>query len=139
MPDDGDIVAARPAQRTSIASLLLHIGYYSTFRNRAEREHIADGKRGVLASVDKLPSVHAFVGDEGLLAQFVVVWVAEDDSGERGATSCIVDDLLHYTADVAMFLGKIECSKACWCLVETSVGCKDRATALSLISYDTTL
>lgn len=116
--NDGDVVSRRSSKRASVANLLLHVGHDSTLRNGAEWEDVADGERGVLAGVDELTSVHALVGDEGLGVQLVSVWVAEDDLGERGATACIVDNLLHDTADVAMALGEIVGSELRRSLVE---------------------
>ena len=79
--NDSDIVAAGPAQCTTITLLLLHIRHHGSFWHDTEWEHIADGERSVLASVDKLPGVHALVGDEGLGVELEAVGIAEDDFG----------------------------------------------------------
>jgi len=100
--DDGNVVAGSPAQRTTVAHLLLDVAHNGTLGHRAEREHVANGERGVLAGVDELASVHALVRDEGLGVQLEAVRVAEGDSGEWRATACIVDYLLDDAANVSM-------------------------------------
>ena len=116
MTDDCNVVAARPAQCTSIANLLLYVRDDCTFWHRAEREHIADSEICVLSCVDELAGVHALVCDEGLGAELEVVWIAEGDFGEWCASTWIVDDLLYDTADVAMSLSVVVCSEFCGCL-----------------------
>ena len=111
MSNDGDVVSARPAQRTTIASLLLYIGDDSSFRDLADREDVADGERGVLAGVDELAGVHALVGDEGLVVQFEAVGIAEGDFGKWRASPWVVDDLLHHAAQVAVAFGIVEGSE----------------------------
>lgn len=116
--DNGHVVARGPAERASVANLLLHVGDHGTLRNGAEREDVADGERGVLAGVDELAGVHALVGNEGLGVQLVAVRVTEGDLCERCATAGVVDDLLHDTADVAMALGEVVGAELCRRLVE---------------------
>ena len=48
-------------------------------------EDVADGESRFFTAVDKGAGVQAFGGDEGFLAEFVAVGVAEDDTGERSA------------------------------------------------------
>jgi len=65
--------------------------------------------------------VEAFGCDEGFFAEFVAVGVAEDDAGEGGAAAGVVDDLLHYPADVAVTLCKVEVAQAGGVLVVVGV------------------
>jgi hypothetical protein len=117
--NDGHVVARCPAQSTSVANLLLDVGDHSTLRYGAKWEHVADCERGVLAGVNELASVHALVGDEGLGVELVAVGIAEGDFGEWCATTWVVDDLLHYTTDIAMTLGEIVGAELRGCFVES--------------------
>ena len=84
--DNSCVVPARPRKRTAVADLLLDVANDGTLRALGDGEDVADGQRGLLAAVDEGTGVHALGGDEGLLAELVPVWVAEDDAGERSTT-----------------------------------------------------
>ena len=58
----------------------------------------------VLCGDTDLASVHALVGNEGLGVVLEPVGVAEGDLGQRSAATAVVDNLLDYTADVAIAL-----------------------------------
>jgi hypothetical protein len=58
----------------------------------------------VLCGDTDLASVHALVGNEGLGVVLELVRVAEGDLGQRSTTTAVVDNLLDYTADVAIAL-----------------------------------
>lgn len=120
--DDGHVVARSSAQRTPVTHLLLDIGDDGTFGNGAKREDVSNVERSVLAGVDELTSVHAFVGDEGLGVELVAVGITESDLGEGCTTAGVVDDLLHDTTDVTMALGVVESSELCGCFVEAGAG-----------------
>ncbi len=108
MPDNRDIVPARPAQSTTITRLLLHVRHNCSLRHGTEWEDIADGEGSTLAGVDELAGVHALVRDEGLGVEFEAVWVAEGDFGEWCAAARVVDDLFDYAAQVAVAFGIVE-------------------------------
>lgn len=86
--DDGDVVARGSAKGATVTNLLLHVRHDGTFRHGAEGQDVADRESGLLAGVDELASVHAFVGDESLLHLLELVGVAEDDLGEGSTTAC---------------------------------------------------
>lgn len=134
--NDGHVVSRCPAECASVANLLLHVGHNSTFWDRAEWEDVADGERSVLAGVDELAGVHAFVGDEGLGVELVAVWITEDDLREGRTTTGIVDNFLHNTTNVAMAFRVIVRSELRWGLVEARVGREDGAATLSLVAFD---
>jgi hypothetical protein len=90
--DDGHVVARGTAERTTVTGLVFDVGKDGTFRYGVEREDVADGESGVLASVDELcmsallspamlhiptnlASVHALVGNEGLCIVLESVWL----------------------------------------------------------------
>lgn len=109
--DDGDVVAGRAAQSTTVTNLLLDVGDDGTFGHGGEGENISDSEGGVLSGVDELAGVHALVGNECLLDLLELVGVAEDDAGERSTTAGVVDYLLDDTAHVAMAFGVVEASE----------------------------
>ena len=55
-----------------------------------------------LSCIDVLTGVKAFNSYEIFWSVLVSVWVSEDNSGEGGATTWIMDDLLYYTLDVSI-------------------------------------
>ena len=108
VPDDRSVVAGRPREGAAVADLLLDVADDGAFWALRDGEGVPDGEHGLLAAVDEGTGVHALGGDEGLLAELVPVWVAEDDAGKGRTTARVVDDLLHYAADVAIALSEVE-------------------------------
>lgn len=49
-----------------------------------------------LATVDKLPRVHALRSNKQFLPQFISVWISEHYSCQWCSTTGVVDDFLHY-------------------------------------------
>lgn len=136
--DDGDVVARGTTQSATVANLLLDVRDDGTLRHRAKGQNVADSQVGVLASVDELASVHALVGNEGLGVVLESVRVTENDLGEGSTAACVVDYLLHNTANVAMSLGVVEGSELGGGLVEPRDGVEYRASALPLVSDNAT-
>ena len=106
--DNSRVVPARPCKRTAVADLLLDVAHNRTFRELPDGKDVSDGEGGLLAAVDECTGVEALGRDEGLFTKLVAVGVAEDDAGEGRATARVVDDLLHYAADVAIALSEVE-------------------------------
>jgi len=136
--DNGNVVAGSAAERATVTNLLLDVGNDGTLRHLTEGKDVADGKSGLLSGVDELAGVHALVGDEGLGNLLESVGVAEDDLGERGTTTSIVDDLADYTSKVAVALGIIEVSELGRSLVQARVGREDGSTTLTLVANNST-
>lgn len=82
--NDGGVVSGCAGEGTTVAGLLLDVADDGTLRALAHGEDVADVQGSFFAAVDECAGVHAFGGDEGLLAQLVAVWVTEDDTGEGG-------------------------------------------------------
>jgi hypothetical protein len=136
--DNGDVVARGTAESTTVTDLLLNVGDDGTLRHLTDWENVADGKSGLLASVDELASVHALVGDEGLGNLLELVRVAEGDLSEGSTTTGIVDNLLHNTTEVSMALSVIEVSELGRSLVQARVGRENRSTTLALVANNST-
>ena len=59
-------------------------------------------KKGTLgAGIDELTSVEAFNGNEVLSSVLVLIWVSENDLGEGGSTTWVVNDFLDDSLDVS--------------------------------------
>lgn len=94
MGDDSGVVARGASKLAAVTGLLLQVADNGTFGHGADGQHIANLQVGLATGVHKLAGVHAFDGDEQLLAQLVLVRVAEDDIGQRCSTAWVVDDFL---------------------------------------------
>jgi hypothetical protein len=57
--DDGNVVARGTTERTTVSGLLLDVGEDGTLGDGVEGQDVADGKSGVLSSVDELHTVSA--------------------------------------------------------------------------------
>lgn len=132
--DNGDVATGVAAQGTTVTDLLLDVGNDGTLGHLTEGEDVADGKSGLLSSVDELSSVHSLVGDEGLLDLLVLVGVAEDNLGERSTSTRVVDDVADDSLHVSMALGIVEVTELRGGLVQAGVRREDGATALSLVT-----
>jgi len=109
--NNGNVIATGSSKCTTVADLLLDVGYNGTFGDGAQWQNVADGQRSILASVDELASVHAFIGDEGLGAELVAVRVSESNLCERCATAWVVNYVLDNASDVAMSFSVVERSE----------------------------
>lgn len=137
MTNDDDVVTRGASKCATVSNLVLNVGHDGTLRDGAKGENVANGKLGLLASVNKLTSVKALVSNEGLGASFVVVRIAEDDLGEGSSTAGVVDDLFDETSGVTVTLGVVESSELGSTLSQTGVGLEN-GTVLSLRSDNTT-
>jgi len=136
--DNGDVVAGGAAESTTVANLLLDVRDDGTLRHLTEGKDVADGQGSLLSGVDELAGVHALVGDEGLGDLLESVGVTEDDLGEGGTATSIVDDLADDTSKVAVALGIVEVSELSRSLVQARVGREDGSTTLTLVANDST-
>lgn len=84
--NNGGIVARCAGEDATVANLLLDVADDRTLRALGDGEDVADVESGLLAAVHETTGVHSLGGDEGLLAEFVAVRVAEDDAGEGSTT-----------------------------------------------------
>lgn len=120
--DDGDVVTGGTSESTTVTNLLLYVGDNGTLRHGAEGKDVSDGESSGLSGVDKLTSVHALVGDEGLGLELELVGRSEGDLGEGSTSAGVVDNLLHDTTNVSMTLGVIEGSELGRGLAQMGVG-----------------
>merc|ERR1719483_1745540 len=84
--DDYGIISTGPGKLATVTGLLLKVADNGSLRHVANRHHIANGDVSLLATVDKLSSVHAFSSNKELLLCFVSVWITEV-SNSKGSTT----------------------------------------------------
>ena len=77
MGDDGGEVSGSTSDTASVTGLFLHVGDDGTFGHAANGQHVSDSQLGLLTAVDELAGVHAFGGDEKLLADLITIRVPE--------------------------------------------------------------
>lgn len=92
--DDGGIVARSASKLAAVTGLLFQVADNGTFGHGTNGQHIANLQVSFASGVNKLAGVHALDGDEELLAQFVLVRVAEDDLRQWGTPAWVMDDFL---------------------------------------------
>jgi len=127
--NDGGVVAGSAGKSTTVADLLLNVADDGTFRALAHGEDVSDGESSLLSAIDEGTGVKALSGNESLLAELVAVGIPENNTGEGGTTTSIVDDLLHNSADVTVTLSKIEVTETGGILVVVGVGGEDGVRA----------
>lgn len=134
--DNGGVVARGASQLAAIANLLFQVADNGTFGHGSNWKHIADLQVSLSTGVNKLASVHAFYGDEQLLAKLVLVWVSEDDDSQWGTTAGVVDDFLDDSLDVSIALGEVDGSELGCSLAVLVVALEDRSSTFTLSSDD---
>merc|ERR1719384_840591 len=132
------VVAGGLGHPSTITSFLFQAAHDGTFRHDSNRENVSDLEVSLLASVDKLASVHALRGNEGLRLQLVTVWVTECDLSKGSTTTRIVNDVLDNTLDVAMTLSIIDSPQKSSSLPVLGVCLEYTTRALSLTSDNAT-
>jgi len=136
--NDGNISSRSFGDLTSVTAFLFQRTGDNTFRHGADGQTVTDRKLGFLTAMDELTSADTFGANDGFGSLAVFIWIVEDDSGKRSTSAWIVDDVLDETLDETMFFSIIEGSHFGGTLTFAGDGSKDRASALSLSSNDST-
>jgi len=105
--DDGSVIAGGTGEFSAVAGALLDVADHGSFGHVGHRKHVTDDELGFLTAVDGLSSVHTLAGNKSGLDLLELVWVAKRDTGERGATSRVMDDFPDDT-----FLVSVACRSA---------------------------
>lgn len=122
MTNDRDIVTGCTSQSATITSLLLDVRHDRTLGHRTQRKNVSDGKSSLLASIDELTGIHAFIGDESLGVFLVPIGISEDDLAQGSTSTWIMYDILDDSSNVAMSLGVIKRSEFRGRLSKSSMG-----------------
>jgi len=136
--NDRSIVPRSPSEGTTIPGLLLDVADDGSFGALTDREDVTDVEGGFLSAVDEGTGGETFGGDEGFGAELVPVGVAEDDGGQGGTTTSVMDNILHDPPDVSILLGVIQVPELGRVLVQVGVGLED-STGFTLVSDDSLL
>lgn len=108
LTDDGSVRSRGTSKRSSIAGLLLDVANDRAFRKVRQRYDIADVQSCLLAAEDERAGREAFGCNESFDSELVAVRVAEDDAGERSATTRVVDDFFDEAANVSSLFCKVK-------------------------------
>lgn len=136
--DDGGVVTGGAGELAAVTGLLLNVADDGTFGHGTEGHDVADLELSRLAAVDELTGVQTLDSDEVLAGQVVLVRVAENNAGEGGTTTGVMDDLPDNTLDVAVTLGEVERAELGSSLSVLGVGLEDTARTLTLSSDNAT-
>lgn len=137
MTDNNSIIPRSPSKGSTVPHMVLNVTDHSSLGNRSNRQHISDDQIGLLPAVDELTGVNPLGGDEELVLLLVPERVAEADSGQRGSTTRVVDDLGDDSFKVAVALAEVEGAEAGRALAVVGVGLEDGTRTLTLSSDHT--
>lgn len=136
--NDNSVITRTPSEDTTVTNMMLHVANHSSFRNRSERQHIANNKSSLFPTIHELTSVHTLGGHEQLVLLLVSEGVAESDPGERCTATRVVNDLSDHALQVPIALTKVEAAEPCWSLAMVGMGLEHRPSTLTLSSDYTT-
>jgi len=122
----------------TIGEFVFDHGDDGSLRALSNRKDVSDGQLGGFTTVDELPGVGSFDCNHQLLINLVSVRIAEVHSGQRCATSRVVDDLLDETLDIAVTFGVVEATELGGSLTMLGLSGEDASSTLSLTADDTT-
>ena len=138
MANDNSVITRTPGEDTTVTHMVLNVANHSSFRNRSERQHIANNKSSLFPTIHELTGVHALGSHEQLVLLLVTEGVAESDPGERCTATRVVNDLSDHALQVPIALTKVETAEPRWSLAVVGVGLEHRPSTLTLSSDYTT-
>lgn len=100
--DDGGAGTRRTGELTLITSVLLNVHDDGTLWNLVDWEDVTDGNLGLSTAVDVLTRVQTFWGDVEFRFKSVFVWVSEDNAGNWGTSTWVVNYFFNETSDVSV-------------------------------------
>jgi hypothetical protein len=130
--DDHTVFARGSGVLATVTGLGFYVADHTTLRDAAKREDVADGQGSLLATVHGLTKEHTLGSHHELSVSLESVSISELDSGHRGASTRVVEDLLDHTVDVAVSFGVIQGSHLGGPLSVLGMGSKHGALTLSL-------
>merc|ERR1719483_482640 len=136
--DDCGIISTGPGKLATVTGLLLKVADNGSLRHLANRHHIANGDVSLLATVDKLSSVHAFSSNKELLLCFVSVWITEVSNSKGSTTARVMNNVFDDSLNVTVSLREVHSSQCRLALPVLGVRHEDGPCALSLGTNNTT-
>ena len=135
--DNNSIITRSPSECSTVTNVVLNVADHSSLGDRSDRQDVSDYQIGLLPTVDELAGVNSLRRNEQLILLLVPEGVAEADSGQRGSTTRVVDDLGDDSFQVAVALAEVEGAEAGRALAVVGVGLEDRTRTLTLSSDNT--
>jgi len=102
------VVSGGTSNFSTVSLFLLHVANNGTFRHSRKRKNVSNLQLSFDTAEQELSSVDAFSGDEIHFLEAVFVRVAEDNAGNRGATSWVMDNVFNNSLDEPMSFGKVK-------------------------------
>mmetsp|Transcript_44137 Transcript_44137/g.65458 ORF Transcript_44137/g.65458 Transcript_44137/m.65458 type:complete len:304 (+) Transcript_44137:59-970(+) len=96
---------------TTISRLGFNVTNNGTFWKSLERKHVANGQRCLLSTIHKLSRIHSFRTKHEFVILLVTVRIVELNFCDRCTTTRIVQNFLHDSTDISLFLGIIQSTK----------------------------
>jgi len=123
---------------SSVSDLTFNIADDGTFWHLVHWDDISDGKRCFDSGIDELAGVHSFDSDEVLNSLLVSVCISEGNLCKWCSSAWIMNDILHNTLQVSLFLTIVESSESRWSNSVSAARCKNKTTSVSLCSNAST-
>jgi len=133
LTDDGGVGSGGSSELSSIAFLSLNVADESTFGDSVDGEDVSDSELGLGTAVNILSGVHTFSSEVKFFDGLVAVRVAELDSGQRSASSRIVEDFSDDAANVTVAFSIIETSESGGANTVESAGLVNGAFGVTLL------
>ena len=138
MADDDGVVAGALGELPAVSLGSLNVAHNGSLGDRRQRKNVSHREGSLLAAVNEHASVHALRGHNELVVLAVLVHVHELHLGEGSSAPGVVDDVLHYSADVSVLLSVINGAHLGGSLARAGVGPEDPSLALTASGYDLT-
>mmetsp|Transcript_25594 Transcript_25594/g.39294 ORF Transcript_25594/g.39294 Transcript_25594/m.39294 type:complete len:216 (+) Transcript_25594:242-889(+) len=117
---------------STITKFGFHVAYNGSFWDLVEREYVSDRERGLLSAVHKLTGVHSFRAQHEFVVALVAVGIQKLDLCNWCATTRIVNDILHNSANITMSFRIVKRSKLHRTLASSGMSLEDQTLTLSL-------
>jgi len=136
--NESGVVARGTGKGAAVTGTGFNVTDDGTLRHGANRQNVAHSKLGLLATVNKLSSVHSFSGDEQLLIKAISVGIPELHLGERSTSAGVVNDVFHHSLNVTFALSKVKLAVLGRSFPVEDMGLEHASFALPLAPDNTT-
>lgn len=138
MRHDSHVGSGGTGHATTVTWLLLDAAHNGSLRHGREGQGVSNAHWGLGSRVEVLSGVDSLSGNEQLVDLLVLVRVTELHTGERSATTGVVDDVLDNSLHGSLLLAKVEATELRSALTLVYVSLKDGTASLTLTTNNTT-